>query len=421
MKRRRVSFQLIVSLTITFYSSQYIASPFSFIQNYEKSWYTKTFLASVQEPLDFVSTFESSASWFLRHEKISNILVCGDGDLSYSASIATHCSNLGISLTASVLEDEATHNRVYVDSLQNSASIRKSSPQHSVLFGIDATQLPMHFPNEVFDRIVFNFPHWKGKSNHKHNKALLNAFFESAVHLLSTKGEIHVSLCQHQGGNHAKTIEEWKDSWAISVYAAEHGLLNIGINKFLPNYTLSSFRGRDKGFYTGDQPDLYIFSKPNGVDSVPKQLRLCCRQELHVQLPDRNSQDLSSFILEDIKWGDSILNMARSVVPQEISVEVPARKIWSQEETGYPTDIAIFLVVYCGEGLPMRRGDANEYRSRLESKVSEVLALRENRKDRFVSKPFPYSLLSYILKVHSSYGHMKDSYHEQLNEKETIN
>ena len=43
-------------------------------------------------------------------EMISNILVCGDGDLSFSAEIASELDALGIDLYASVLEDESTHN-----------------------------------------------------------------------------------------------------------------------------------------------------------------------------------------------------------------------------------------------------------------------------------------------------------------------
>jgi hypothetical protein len=43
-------------------------------------------------------------------ELISNILVCGDGDLSFSAEIASELDALGIDLYASVLEDESAHN-----------------------------------------------------------------------------------------------------------------------------------------------------------------------------------------------------------------------------------------------------------------------------------------------------------------------
>ena len=44
-------------------------------------------------------------------DTIRRILVCGDGDLSYSAEIASELDALGIELYATVLEDEATHNK----------------------------------------------------------------------------------------------------------------------------------------------------------------------------------------------------------------------------------------------------------------------------------------------------------------------
>lgn len=40
---------------------------------------------------------------------VSNVLVCGDGDLSYSAWLSPRLAEAGISLTATVLEDKDTH------------------------------------------------------------------------------------------------------------------------------------------------------------------------------------------------------------------------------------------------------------------------------------------------------------------------
>lgn len=42
---------------------------------------------------------------------IRNILVCGDGDLSYSAEIARELDESGIDLYATVLEEEDVHNQ----------------------------------------------------------------------------------------------------------------------------------------------------------------------------------------------------------------------------------------------------------------------------------------------------------------------
>lgn len=41
----------------------------------------------------------------------SNVLVCGDGDLSYSAWLAPQLAEAGVTLTATVLETQDVHNK----------------------------------------------------------------------------------------------------------------------------------------------------------------------------------------------------------------------------------------------------------------------------------------------------------------------
>ena len=109
--------------------------------------------------------------------RIRNILVCGDGDLSYSATIAPELDD--VQLVATVLETEEIHNKVYEHSKLNTNIITSSSTtslrghRHKVLFGIDATNLTTHFQDEKFDRVQFNFPHWRGKANNRYNRILL--------------------------------------------------------------------------------------------------------------------------------------------------------------------------------------------------------------------------------------------------------
>ena len=97
---------------------------------------------------EFVATDDSGSL-------IKNILVCGDGDLSYTANVAKELSNIDedIKLFATVLEDEETHNKVYQYSKSNTDIIK--SRGQTVLFGIDATSLGTYLDNESiqFDRI----------------------------------------------------------------------------------------------------------------------------------------------------------------------------------------------------------------------------------------------------------------------------
>lgn len=113
---------------------------------------------------------------------------------------------------------------------------------HDVLYGIDATKLPDYFNfhhnhhhqgRAKFDWIQFNFPHWKGKANNRYNRRLVQEFFEAASHSLNpTTGQIRVALMKAQGGMHARTMMDWKQSWMPAVYAAESNLLLVSVEPF---------------------------------------------------------------------------------------------------------------------------------------------------------------------------------------------
>lgn len=347
------------------------------------------------------------------NKPISNLLVVGDGDLSYSASISRALHEFHIDLIATVLEDPITHQNVYKRSVQNQEVI-SSFENHQVLFGVDATKLQEHFPGRNFDRIQFNFPHWKGKANHRYNRQLIDSFLKSASEMLSLDGEIHMTLVEGQCGYSAKTLAEYRDSWTPSDYAGQHNLLLYKVMPFEVTYNLSSHRGVDRGFKIGSEPKTFIFSKARGTGKeyiIPKENQMCCRHEIHVVLPDEmKDDDLFHYTWDDITSGDAIRCMIQNVVPDGIRVEVPSRNILFKKDTGYDSNMAVFLVVYCGEGKAMKRDEADEYRHLAESEIEKHLPLRENRKGRLVSKPFPYSLLDSILKDNASYGLMKARY-----------
>lgn len=360
------------------------------------------------EPLDETwKTVQSS-------RKISNLLVVGDGDLSFSASISSTLHKCDIELIATVLEDRQAHKSIYQRSVINQEII-SSCGKHQVLFGIDATNLQSHFPGRVFDRIQFNFPHWKGKANHRYNRQLIDAFLKSASEMISLDGEVHMTLIQEQGGYGATTLADYRDSWTPSHYAAEHDLLLSKVMPFTVKYNLSSHRGVDRGFKVGCEPQTFVFSKAEGRgkdSTIPKENQLCCRHELHVLLPEDDFQDDDFVDLLNCKWGDvtrgdTIRDIVQQVVPDGIRVEVPSRNILHKKDTGYETNMAVFLIVYCGEYRAMKRDEADGYRTLAEMEIEKYLRLRENRKGRLVSKPFPYFLLDSILKDNASYGLMK--------------
>lgn len=147
------------------------------------------------------NTVNDSAALSQEWTGVSNVLICGDGDLSYSAWLAEQLAEADdVNLTATVLESEEIHNSgafygkkvnhshtrhqsllsssclfdslstpVYKNSQKHSNRIQ-SFDRHEVCFGIDATRLSTHFVHTTFDRIIFNFPHWRGKANNKRNR-----------------------------------------------------------------------------------------------------------------------------------------------------------------------------------------------------------------------------------------------------------
>jgi hypothetical protein len=70
-----------------------------------------------------------------------------------------------------------------------------------------------------------------------HERELLSAFLESASEMLSPRGEIHIALCDGQGGAGSKTIIDWRQSWMAAVFAAEHGLVLVNVFPYEVRYS----------------------------------------------------------------------------------------------------------------------------------------------------------------------------------------
>ncbi|RID56583.1 hypothetical protein BRARA_F00018 [Brassica rapa] len=118
--------------------------------------------------------------WLTHYSSNHQILLVGEGDFSFSCSLASRFRSAS-NICASSLDSYDDVVRKYSKARSNLATLKRLGA--SLLHGVDATKLHLHphLNSRRFDRIIFNFPHagFHGK--------------ETDSRLIQADGEIHVS------------------------------------------------------------------------------------------------------------------------------------------------------------------------------------------------------------------------------------
>ncbi|NWT03250.1 FDXA1 protein, partial [Mionectes macconnelli] len=180
---------------------------------------------------------------------LRRVLLLGEGNFSFAASL---CGAEGTHVVATCYESEEDASRCG-GAARSIRRLRESGAE--VVFSVDCTKLKDYFSPEKreFDCIYFNFPHCGRKAGVVKNRQLLARFFCSSAEVLAEEGEVHVALCNGQGGTPAdQPRREWHNSWQIVAVAAGAGFILSNVHPFnaeaIHGYKCTGYRSQDKSF-----------------------------------------------------------------------------------------------------------------------------------------------------------------------------
>ncbi|KAK7305294.1 hypothetical protein VNO77_43197 [Canavalia gladiata] len=191
---------------------------------------------------------EEGAKWIKHYCSDHHILLVGEGDFSFSLSLAkSFGSAANIVATSRDSYDDVT--KMYKHAKSNLNDLQELGA--CLLHGVDATKMKLHSDLKMrrFDRVIFNFPHagFRGKEDNKllikMHKDLVLGFFRNASCILRANGEIHVSH---------KTTAPF-NKWNIEKLATQSLLTLI---------ECADFKKEDYPYYNNKRGDSYRCDEP---------------------------------------------------------------------------------------------------------------------------------------------------------------
>lgn len=187
--------------------------------------------------------------WVRHYCSSHKILLVGEGDFSFSASLAMAFGS-ATNMVATSLDSRGFLFRNYKNAMYNIHELRIRGCE--ILHNVDATEMANHCSLGAikFDRIIFNFPHAgfcsdePSKSQKYRHQLLIRLFFENAKKMINDNGEIHVT---HKTNGFFLT-------WNLEGLASAAGLRLIQLVPFdftyYPGYRTKYGFGGDQNFHS---------------------------------------------------------------------------------------------------------------------------------------------------------------------------
>eukprot|EP00039_Didymoeca_costata_P022812 m.347386 g.347386 ORF g.347386 m.347386 type:complete len:572 (-) comp32587_c0_seq1:69-1784(-) len=240
------------------------------------------------------------------------VLVLGDGDLSFTLSAIRGADEQAARLffgfkcntiIATTFDTKEELSVRYGCALKNAKLLQELGV--TVCHGVDATEIQTTLAPQLSDwesisirRVVFCFPHCKGRTNVKKTRALLHGIFASLAQcgmwFKDTSRdpgdwEFLLSLCRGQGGTNTERAQaqargvplkrQEKDHWEVLEKGATFGFVLKSLKEFPADvfvshgYQPSGFRNQSRGFQLSGAL-VHIFSpSPPTPYSWPKEIR----------------------------------------------------------------------------------------------------------------------------------------------------
>ncbi|KAI1725787.1 EF-1 guanine nucleotide exchange domain-containing protein [Ditylenchus destructor] len=261
----------------------------------------------------------------------SSVLVLGDGNLSFSLSLARLHPQMKI--CATVLEPEAEFLRNYVSGTHILQNLRYL-PNVTIVFGVDATKLNLSQGSfgdmyYKFTDLVMNFPHHCGKTNLRRSRELIYGIFKSASEhiMVTSETHFHMSFAKGQSGVHPcwtqtgaifqkEEPKHEKDSWQLLEIAAQAGLRAEFVRPFrpekFPEYQCAGYKNSDQWFHNknGSETFTFVYNAKHPMEFEEAKLtELCTNPQRFCRIP-RDFHLLRPWFKHDISilFGSAIEN-----------------------------------------------------------------------------------------------------------------